>query len=203
MDELFFNKIFAIVLSIVLALMALSTLGEILYHPDIPDKPSYPIDMAALTTPASSAEEEEKPIDFGLLLASADIGAGERVVRVCTSCHAFNQGGANGTGPALWDVLGRAVASADGFSYSGAFNDYAADGRVWSYENMNAFLQSPRRYISGTAMSYVGLRKEEDRINLIAYMRTLSDAPIALPEPFPVEDTPVDDSVLADNVAEL
>lgn len=189
MGELFFNKVAGSLLAVFLVIMGLGTLADTIYHTETPEEPAYPIDMSALTAGAgAAAEEEEGPVDFGLLLASADIGAGERTARRCAACHTFDEGGADGTGPHLWGVMGRAVAGVAGFGYSGAMVEYGADGKAWSYQNMYDYLENPRSYVSGTAMSFAGLRKQEDRINIIAYMRSLSNSPIALPEPLPVAD---------------
>lgn len=183
MGSLFFNKVAAALLGAGLVILGLVTLADTLFHPEQPEQYGYPVDLAALEGHGGGEEEVEGPTDFGLLLASADVTAGERIARRCASCHTFDEGGADGTGPHLWDVMGRAVASVSGFGYSGAMSDYAGTVEGWGVENMYNFLESPRRYMPGTAMSFAGLRNQEDRINLIAYMRGQSNNPIALPAP--------------------
>lgn len=184
MGELFWNKVAGAVLAILLVVMGLRTLSGELFPNEAPETPAYPIDLSALE--ASSEPEEpvdEGPADLGLLLASADVSAGERVARRCVSCHSFEEGGANGTGPALYGVMGRDVAELDGFSYSSAMEEYAEGGTEWMYQNMYDYLENPRGYVPGTAMSFAGLRQQEDRINVIAYMRAQDDNPPPLPEP--------------------
>jgi len=183
MGSLFFNKVAAALLGAGLVILGLVTLADTLFHPEQPEQYGYPVDLAALEGHGGGEEEVEGPTDFGLLLASADVSAGERIARRCASCHTFDEGGADGTGPHLWDVMGRAVASVGGFGYSGAMTEYAGTVEGWGVENMYNFLESPRRYMPGTAMSFAGLRNQEDRINLIAYMRGQSNDPIALPAP--------------------
>ncbi|MEQ8405857.1 MAG: cytochrome c family protein [Oceanicaulis sp.] len=184
MGDLFFNKVAGAVLAIFLLILGLSTLADGLFHTEEPERPAYPVDMAVLESAAGAEEEEEQgPPDFGVLLAGADVGAGERVARRCASCHTFEEGGADGTGPHLWDVMGRDVAEVSGFNYSQAMNEYAEGGTEWGFQNMYDYLENPRGYVPGTAMSFAGLRQQEDRVNLIAYMRTLSNDPIAIPEP--------------------
>ncbi|XBQ16501.1 MAG: cytochrome c family protein [Oceanicaulis sp.] len=185
MGDLFFNKVAGAVIAIFLIVMGLITLAETIYHVESPETPAYPIDLAALegASAASAEEEEEAPVDFGVLLAGADVSAGERVARRCASCHTFEEGGADGTGPHLWGVMGRDVASVSGFGYSQAMTEYAEGGTEWGFQNMYDYLENPRRYLPGTAMSFAGLRDQEERINIIAYMRTLSGDPIAIPEP--------------------
>lgn len=187
MGSLFFNKVAAALLAVALVILGLTTLGDSLFHAEQPEQFGYPVDLAALEGASGSAEEEvEGPVDFGVLLAGADITAGERVARRCASCHSFDSGMADGTGPHLWGVLGRAVAAVDGFNYSGAMQDYATTTADWHYENLYNFLESPRRYMPGTAMSFAGLRDQEDRINLIAYMHEQGSADMPFPEPLAV-----------------
>ncbi|WP_238367676.1 c-type cytochrome [Mesobacterium pallidum] len=113
-------------------------------------------------------EVEEGP-DFATLLASADAGAGERVFNKCKACHQVEPG-ANGTGPTLYNVVGRAVDSVQGYGYSGAL-EAVAD--VWSPDNLNHFLENPKGFAPGTKMGFAGLKKAEDRADLIAYLETL------------------------------
>ncbi|MEM9717188.1 MAG: cytochrome c family protein [Pseudomonadota bacterium] len=124
--------------------------------------------------PEDGAVEEEEVIEvaFADVFATADAGAGERVWSKCRSCHKL-EAGANGTGPYLFGVVGRQIASADGFNYSGTLSDLSGD--AWTPENLNAFLESPRGWAPGTSMSFNGLPKVEDRANLIAYMATIGN----------------------------
>lgn len=118
---------------------------------------------------AEGEEATEEGPSFEELFAMADPAAGEGLWRGCRSCHALEEG-VNGTGPHLYGVVGRPVASVPGFSYSGALVD-AAD--VWTPENLSGFLENPRGYAPGTAMSYSGMRSAEDRANLIAYLDSI------------------------------
>lgn len=121
------------------------------------------------------AETEEAPVEegpsFEELFAAADLAAGETAFKACASCHAVVQG-ENGTGPYLYGVVGRPVQSAEGFAnYSGAL--IAANPDTWTPEALNAFLENPKAYADGTAMTYNGMRKVEDRANLIAWLDSL------------------------------
>ena len=118
---------------------------------------------------SGSGGEEEAGVPFEELYAAADASAGEGVWRNCRSCHALEDG-QNGTGPHLYGVVGRQVASVPGFNYSGALVEVAD---VWDPEHLNGFLENPRGYAPGTAMTYSGLRSAEDRANLIAYLATI------------------------------
>ncbi|MCF6301786.1 MAG: c-type cytochrome [Devosiaceae bacterium] len=143
--------------------------------------------VAEETTPvveeaAPVVEEASAEPTLASLLAAADAEKGVRVARKCSACHGFKEGDGNKVGPPLYDVMGRNLGEIQGFKYSDALLEMGAAGEVWTYENMNAFLIKPRDYISGTKMSFAGLRKEEDRANLMAYMQTLSADPVAFPE---------------------
>ncbi|SCM69795.1 c-type cytochrome [Donghicola eburneus] len=115
-----------------------------------------------------AAEEEEGP-DFATLLASADAGKGERVFKKCAACHKVD--GSNATGPHLDGVVGREIDAVAGFSYSGALE---AVGETWTAENLNHFLENPKGAAPGTAMGFAGLKKVEDRADLIAYLQSIS-----------------------------
>lgn len=189
MGDLFWNKVAGAVLAILLLVLGLRTFGDGLFGHPGGGELAYPIDLAALegASAAASEEEEQGPTDYGALLAAADVSAGARVANRCTSCHTFEQGGRNGTGPNLWNTVMNPVTHSAGFNYSDAMQEFAEGGTVWSYEHLDGFLANPRSYVPGTAMSYAGLRSEEDRMNLIAWMRTMSGNPPPLPEPLPEE----------------
>ncbi len=117
-----------------------------------------------------SADGEE--IVFEDMLAAADPEKGARVYRKCTACHKLEDG-ANGTGPYLYGIVDRPVATAKGFTgYSAAMQ---AHGGNWTPEALDAFLERPSAYISGTSMSFAGLRKPEERADLIAYLQTIGN----------------------------
>lgn len=117
----------------------------------------------------NAAEEDAAPeVPFADVYATADAAAGERLWRQCSACHALNAG-QNGVGPYLAGVVDRAIGAADGFSYS---DTLAGLGGAWTPENLSGFIENPRGYASGTAMSYGGMDDIEDRANLIAYLAT-------------------------------
>lgn len=126
---------------------------------------AYTIDTGAGGEAAPAAETGP---DFATLLASADAGAGEKVFGKCKACHKID--GTNGTGPHLDGVVGRAVASVAGFGYSDGMVGHGGD---WSPEALDAFLENPKGVVAGTKMSFAGLKKPEDRANIIAYLQTL------------------------------
>ena len=129
------------------------------------------------TTTVDVVVTEKPKLTFEELLAAASIDAGKKVSSKCTACHGFNSGGGNRIGPNLWAILGKAKAEAAGFNYSDALKGL---GGVWSVEDMNLWLKSPKKYAPGNSMAFVGLRKDKDRANLIAYLNSMSDSPVSL-----------------------
>jgi cytochrome c len=117
--------------------------------------------------------------DLAALLAAADPAQGQTVAKKCAACHNFEKGGPNKVGPNLWDIVGAKHAHKDDYSYSKAMSDMA--DKEWSYAELDAFLAAPKTYVPGTKMTFVGIKKPEDRAALIAYLRSLSDSPKPLP----------------------
>lgn len=136
-------------------------------EPAAPEPASQPA-----AAPAPAAES------IMVLLASADPAAGQKATKRCATCHTFNDGGSNKIGPNLWGIVGKDKGSVDGFKYSDALGD--ADG-AWSYDDLDAFLTSPKGFLKGTRMSFAGIKSAADRAALIAYMRLQSDSPLPLP----------------------
>lgn len=117
-----------------------------------------------------AAPEEE--VDLVAVLAAGNAADGEALWRGCQACHQL-EAGANGTGPYLYGVVGRDVGAAQGYdAYSGALSAVAD---VWTPENLYRFLENPKGYAPGTTMGYNGMRKSEDRANLIAYLDSLDN----------------------------
>lgn len=190
MENWDFNKIASAVLMVTLSVLLVNWVAEERFHPHgIDPKTGFPIEIPEVT--AGGEAEEDVPIDWALVLATADIGKGARHAAACKSCHTFEEGGAHGTGPALWDIMGRTAGTIGSFGkYSDAMVTY---GATWDYETLNTYLEAPKKVVPGTAMNYNGMKKEQKRIELIAYLRSLSDTPYPLPEPLPaIADTVTD-----------
>ena len=165
-----FTKIAAGVCGAFLILLLGKWAAEELYHVGghgHGGEQAYVIDTGEEEETASDVEE----VSFEEVLASADIGKGAKVFKKCSACHKLEDG-ANGTGPYLYGVVDRDIASVDGFGYSEALG--AAEGD-WTAENLNGFLLKPKDWAPGTSMSFAGLKKIEDRANLIAYLDSLDD----------------------------
>ncbi|MEO0357778.1 MAG: cytochrome c family protein [Pseudomonadota bacterium] len=170
LDTMTLTKATAALCAALLVFLLGNFFAEFIYHPKEHGdhhEQAYSVD----TGEEDHGGEEDAGPTIEELLASADIGKGEGVFRKCAACHAVADG-ENGVGPHLYGVVGRDVASADGFSYSGALVQVA---QVWTPENLNGFLEKPSTYARGTSMGFNGLAKPQDRANVIAYLDSLDD----------------------------
>lgn len=181
MDSFEFNKIAMAVLGTVFIIMSLNFISGSLFHSDKPEQQGYAVDVAEASTGGDTQENSGPAYEpINAMLAGADIAAGEKVFKKCAACHTNVEGGPNKVGPALYGVVDRPIASADGFSYSGALKDYG-NGKTWTYDELNGFLWKPKTYVKGTSMGFGGIKKVADRAALVAYLRSLSSSPAPLP----------------------
>lgn len=197
-DPLLSNKIAAAVLAALILIFGLPQLTGLLFggghgggHGDELHLAYCCVD---LETTGSANPVEEAPADLGTLMAAASVSGGQRRAGLCASCHTFEEGGANGNGPNLWDIVNREVASVPGYNYSGAL---AAFGGVWTYERLNDYIADSQSYIPGTAMAQrVG--RDNQRAELLAYLGSLSANPVAFPAPIEVEAPVTDEHAAAE-----
>jgi cytochrome c len=132
----------------------------------------------AVEVEEAATETEAAEIDWAALVASADPAAGEKAFGKCKACHQVADG-ATGVGPHLWGVVGRDIASVAGYGYSDALTGLEGN---WTLEALSGFLESPKSYASGTKMSFAGIKKVEDRVNLIVYLNEADGSPEPLTE---------------------
>jgi cytochrome c len=186
MDSFEWNKIAGAVLGTLIFVLVIKFGTEAIFEVPKPAKPGYVVEGVTeeATASATAAPVEETPPDWGTVLPTADAAAGQKISARCEQCHDLSKGGPNKIGPNLWGVLGRPRATHPGFSYSGSMS---ASHDNWNFDSIFKFLKSPATMVPGTKMSFAGLRSAQDRINLIAWLRTQSDSPLAIPAPAPAK----------------
>lgn len=184
MDSFEYNKIAGAVLGTLLGLVSLGIVAEAVYTPHKPVKPGFDIPVeAAESTGAATAPAVAPAKPIAIRLASADPKVGMESAQKCIACHSFGKGEKAKVGPNLYGVLDAPLAHAAGYAYSTPLKAQAAEGKKWTYEALDTFLQSPKAMIPGTKMTFPGVPKEDERAAVIAYLRTLSDSPAPLPTP--------------------
>ena len=180
MSDLTFNKIAGGVLLTGLIIFGLREASDIVFAKHELEKPGYEIAVAEEAGEGGAAAEVAP--DWGSVLTPANVAAGQAVSAKCASCHNFTP--ENHTGPGLFGVVGRKPGTHPGFAYSAAMVDYGNKNPVWDYDKLDTFLKAPGKDVSGTKMTFVGLKKQEDRIAIIAYLHSLgSSLPIPAPKP--------------------
>lgn len=133
---------------------------------------------ASLGQPAAPATAPDAALEARI--AAADVAAGEVLASQCTICHTLEAGGGAVIGPNLYDIVNAPIARTAGFAYSPSMAALGASGATWTVELLDAFLASPAITVIGTRMGFAGISSENDRANLIAWLRLQSQAPAAL-----------------------
>ena len=165
MDTMVWTKIIGAGCGSLLVFLLVQWAAEEVYHEhhDGDHKVAFLIEVEEEVVSESETDEE---IPFIELVADADQSKGKKVFAKCKACHKLGDG-ENGTGPNLYQIVGRQIASAVGFKYSGSLK--GLEGK-WTKDELNQFLAKPSNYAPGTSMSFAGLGKVSDRANLVAYL---------------------------------
>ena len=179
MDSFELNKIIAAILMVALLVIGLGKLADGVFHVKKPEKLGYKVEVEnEISIKLSNTAEIEEKIDIAAIMASGDLLAGEKIFKKCAACHSIVKDGDNKIGPALYNVVGRAVGGISNYKYSKTLSSY---DKNWTFEELNGFLTKPAAYLKGTKMAYAGLRKEKDRASIIVYLNQNSDNPLPLP----------------------
>jgi cytochrome c len=186
MNSSYVNMGVGALLATLFVLKSVSLASGFIFHSEAPEKPGFAIVAAEETSAGAggkaAAAAPETPI--AKLLQTADAKVGESIFKKCQACHDGTKGGPNKVGPDLWGIVDRPVAEHEGFGYSAAIKDFSKGGtEKWTYDHIYHFVAAPKKFIPGTAMGFAGLPKEKDRADLIAFLRTLADTPVPLPDP--------------------
>jgi cytochrome c len=134
-------------------------------------------DGAAAPAPAAGGFDAKAVV---AMLASAKAEDGAAKFKACAACHQVKKDAPSAVAPNLWGIVNRPKAAQADYAakYSEAMK---AKGGEWSYENLALFLHLPKAYLPGTKMVYNGIKDPAEIAGLIAYLRTLADAPAPLP----------------------
>ncbi len=184
-DSFEFTKLAGAVLSALLLIFGARTFIEMnVAHG--PEKPGYvlPVTAPAETAPTPPGAPAAAPADDGekqviALLPKANADNGKAIFKKCQSCHVAEKGKTPTVGPNLWDVVNRKKGSYPGFKYS---EGMAKKGGDWTFDQLAHFLHSPKAFVPGTKMLFNGLPTPQDEADVIAYLATLADTPVALPK---------------------
>jgi cytochrome c len=167
MNSFELNKVLGALLGTCLILVAMHIASGAIFTPQPPAKPGFEI-----------AVKEEQP-QAGTL-ASASIQRGAEIAKQCQACHNVQEGQGPKVGPDLYGVVGRKIASVEGFNYSSALK---AKSGTWDFDTLNTWLTKPSAFAPGTAMTFAGLSSEKQRADVIDYLDSLSANPVSLPKP--------------------
>lgn len=193
MDSFELNKIAGAVLFSLLFVLGVKNAAEIIYETHDANPKSYVVEGVVAEGAVAEAAPAEPEVPLPVLLAKADVAAGEKQSKKCAACHNLQEGAGAKIGPDLYGVVGRKVASAAGFGYTDAMKKHGGD---WTFEQLFHFIENPRGYISGTAMSFAGIKNPQQRADLLVYLNSLGSN-VALPKveaapAAPVEAKPAD-----------
>ena len=111
-------------------------------------------------------------LGFAPTAQAQNADAGRTVFNQCRACHTIDAGGRNGVGPNLHGIVGRRAASIEGFRYSANMRTLGEGGLTWTAENLNRYLTNPKDLVPQGSMAFAGIRNDEQRANLIAFLQT-------------------------------
>ncbi|WP_290739010.1 cytochrome c family protein [Amaricoccus sp.] len=126
----------------------------------------FALAAAPLVVWAAAAAAQDAP--------AGDVAAGEKVFRKCAACHTLDPSGKSRVGPDLYGVVGRTTGTLEGFKYSEAMTKAGEEGHVWTVEELDLYLENPKTMLPGNKMTFVGLKKPEERADVIAYIQSVS-----------------------------
>ena len=181
MSGLEFNKIIASIIIAIIVFIFIGLISNFLINLENIEnqETAYKIEMPEITNDAATNSNLESSIEIiSPLLASASLKNGEKVFKKCGTCHTYKKDEKSKVGPNLWNIINQPKGDVSGYAYSNAL---VSHGGQWTYEELNYFLYKPKNYIKGTKMNFAGIKKAQDRADLILWLRENSDDPATLP----------------------
>ena len=181
MSGLEVNKILASIILALIVVLIIGHIGDFIVDGDNRElqQTAYKIEVQESVNDVSGSDSKEEVTEpISLLLASASVDKGQKIFKKCSACHTYKKEGANKVGPNLWNLINSPKANVEDFAYS---KELAEFGGQWGYEELAQFLYKPKEYIKGTKMNFSGLKKVQDRANLVLFLREQSDNPVPLP----------------------
>lgn len=171
MKNLELNKILGAFLFAAFVICFSSNLVEIMYNSinDI-SKRGYTVEIPDKEDQSKSLNEEKPSWDIPLLLQNASFANGEKIFKKCVSCHNIAQGAANKVGPNLYKIIGKKIASSNGFTYSKSFIEKNSQNFIWTEEAFFNYLYAPKKFIPGNRMAFAGIKNEKELADLLKYI---------------------------------
>jgi len=187
-DSFELNKMIGAVLFAGLVVLAINEISNVI-NPE-PHETARGYNVPGVEVAEHGAEAEAPAqVPFAQLLAQGSAEDGAKTFRKCATCHTIDAGGGNRVGPNLHNIVGAHFAHAGDFSYSPAIADH---GGNWGYDELNHWLANPREFVPGNKMAFGGIRDDQDRANVILYLRENTENPPPLPAP-PAAEEPAEE----------
>lgn len=186
MQNFEFDKIVLAIAFAIFTIIISSNISDTIY---LSDKESAKRGYEIVVNDESSTPGESDPsantlpdvLNMSEIMAKSDALAGKEIFKKCAICHTAGKGEPNKIGPNLWGIVGSNTAANQSFVYSTSMKNRGAEGDKWDYETLYRYLYSPKKFVPGTKMAFAGIKDNTDRVNLIAYLRTLADKQLSLP----------------------
>lgn len=162
------NKIAASILLSTLVVTLSAIIADFFYKPNTKiQQRGYVVETSGSELIEAQDEKDQEVLDIETLMANANIEAGKRISKKCVACHDLSKNGPNKIGPHLWGIVNSEKASRKDFAYSKSMLEI---GGIWDRKSLFNFLHKPRKFVPGTKMAFIGIKKPQDIANIIAYL---------------------------------